>query len=815
MASEMLLKTAARKPELLAPAGDWQSLKAGVLSGADAVYFGLTRFSARRRAVNFTPEELPEVMAFLRAHNVLGYVAFNTLVFTDELKEASRHLETIARAGADAMIVQDIGLARLARQVAPSLGLHASTQMTVAHPAGLELLAQLGVRRVILARELSLAELEKFAAATDMELEVFVHGALCMSYSGQCLASESLFGRSANRGACDQPCRLPYQLRRDGKDMPLGRRQYLLSPKDLAAWELVGELARLGVAGLKIEGRLKGPNYVAAVVGFYRAALDAACAAKPFVPDPQQRLQLEMSFSRGFTTGYLGGVKHSQLVHGLYPDSRGMLIGRVTVGGEKVLKVRLDRPGLEIHPGDGLVIGQDPSTEKGGRVYQVRRAGAEVEIAFSREMNISGIAVGDMVYKSDDPALRRRLEQTLSRDQVVHRQEVDMELEARLGQPLRLRLRSRRGDCVEAVSDQTLEASRGAGLAYDKARQQLDRLGQTPFVLGKLDACIDPAIMIPASLLNQLRRQVCQQLQDLQAQRAIHAVLPVSLGEIRKNPAGNGQAEEPAAPPFLHLLIRRPEQLPAALEVLAGGAGMLYLDMSDGQDLARAAKEARQAGIDFAPAAPRVVKIGQEGALKRLLELEPPAMLLRSLAQIGLLGQWAPNLRLIGDASLNLANDLAIGVLADRLERLTPSNDLNVRQLLDLAGRAGGRLEVVLHQHLPMFHTQHCLYACYLGKPDDCSHACRNGSLELVDRNRLAMPVVADAVCCNTVFAPGPQSAQRQLPQMLWAGLAHFRLELLGQSAKQAAQEYRYYQGLLKQAAPADREYPAGSLEYP
>jgi putative protease len=813
----MLLKTAAGRPQLLAPAGDWPSLKAAVLSGAQAVYFGLTRFSARRRAVNFAPEELPEVMAYLRAHNVLGYVAFNTLVFSDELKEACGHLETIARAGADAMIVQDLGLARLARQVAPSLPLHASTQMTLAHPAGLDLLAQLGVRRVILARELSLAELEKFIAATDMEVEVFVHGALCLSYSGQCLASESLFGRSANRGACDQPCRLPYQLRQNGKDVPLGRRAYLLSPKDLAAWELVGELARLGVAGLKIEGRLKGPNYVAAVVGFYRAALDAACQSRPFVPEPEQRGQLEMSFSRGFTTGHLGGVKHSQLVHGLYPDSRGMRIGRVTAGGEKWLKLRLDRPGVEIHPGDGLVIGQDSSAERGGRVYQARRAGAELEIAFSREVDVSGIAVGDVVYKSDDPALRRRLEQALSRDQVPHRQEVDAELEAQLGQPLRLRLRSRSGDCVEAASDLALGPARGQAFTPEKARLQLDRLGQTPFALGKLDTHIDPAVMVPASLLNQLRRQACRQLQDLQARRAVHAVLPVSIEDIRKDPAaGDAQAEEPAASPRLHLLIRRLEQLPAALEALAGGAASLYLDLPDGQDLAAAAKEARQAGIDFAPAAPRVLKIGQEDALKRLLELEPPAVLVRSLAEIALLRQWAPSLRLIGDASLNLANELALGVLADRLERLTPANDLNARQLLELVGRAGGRrLEIVLHQHLPMFHTQHCLYACYLGKADDCSGACRGGQLELVDRNRQAMPVVADAVCCNTVFAAGPQSAQRHLPEMLSAGLAHFRLELLGQSAKQAADEYRYYQGLLRQAAPASREYPSGSWEYP
>jgi putative protease len=234
------------RPELLAPAGDWEALRAAVANGADAVYFGLSNFNARHRATNFTLEELPAVVDFLHQRNVRGYVTVNTLIFSDELAEAARFIEGIARAGADAVIVQDLGLARLIHRLAPELPIHGSTQMTMTEPRGIELLRTLGVERVILARELSLSEIEQIKARTAMPLEVFVHGALCVAYSGQCLTSEALGGRSANRGQCAQACRLPYELIVDGQPRDLGDRAYLLSPQDLAAFDVIDALVKLG-----------------------------------------------------------------------------------------------------------------------------------------------------------------------------------------------------------------------------------------------------------------------------------------------------------------------------------------------------------------------------------------------------------------------------------------------------------------------------------------------------------------------------------------------------------------------------------------
>ena len=237
-----------QRPELLSPAGDWDALRAAAANGADAVYFGLSDFNARHRAANFTLEELPQVIEFLHSRNVRGYVTCNTLIFSDELPQIVDYIAAIAKAGADAVIVQDLGLLRLIRRLAPTLPVHGSTQMTLTERRGVEFVRRQGVERVILARELSLPEIEKIAGGTTVPLEVFVHGALCVAYSGQCLTSESLGGRSANRGQCAQACRLPYELVVDGEARDLGDQAYLLSPQDLAAPDLIDHLVKLGVA---------------------------------------------------------------------------------------------------------------------------------------------------------------------------------------------------------------------------------------------------------------------------------------------------------------------------------------------------------------------------------------------------------------------------------------------------------------------------------------------------------------------------------------------------------------------------------------
>src|SRR5687767_2220064 len=361
------------RPELLAPAGDWECAKAAVENGADAIYFGLERFNARMRANNFTIADLPKLMEFLHRRGVRGYVTFNTLVFTPELDDAEQYLRSIITAGVDAAIVQDVGICQLIRNLSPDFPIHASTQMTITSAAGVDFARELGCSLVVLARECSIAEIEKIRAADSqigaaaaMPLEVFVHGALCVAYSGQCLTSESLGGRSANRGECAQACRMPYELVSDGKTVPLGDKRYLLSPQDLAG---LPELIRSGVASLKIEGRLKSAEYVANITRVYRHALDRAMGGEKF-ETPEAQYDLEMGFSRGLYTGWFRGINNQELAHARFGKKRGVYLGEVK-------RVEQDRVSLKLEAslkaGDGVVFdaGRPDQNEEGGRVHEI------------------------------------------------------------------------------------------------------------------------------------------------------------------------------------------------------------------------------------------------------------------------------------------------------------------------------------------------------------------------------------------------------------------------------------------------------------
>ena len=363
-----------RPPEVLAPAGDADSMRAAVAAGADAVYFGLHGFNARARATNFDEEALRETLRYLHEHGAKGYVTLNTLVFDDELARVEAAVRLCADAAVDAVIVQDLGVAKLARAIAPTLPIHASTQMTCTDAGAVELARSLGATRVILARELSVADIAAIRAATDVELEVFVHGALCIAYSGQCLTSEAIGGRSANRGACAQACRLPNELVVDGVLRELGDRAYLLSPEDLETSALVPKLVELGVASIKIEGRLKGPEYVAATTRLYRRAVDAAVGRGESAPTEEERRAALQMFSRGSGAGFLGGIDHQRLVDGKTCDHRGLLAGEClgvrSYRGKTLIAVKTADA---IARGDGILVegGFGGEGELGGRVWSL------------------------------------------------------------------------------------------------------------------------------------------------------------------------------------------------------------------------------------------------------------------------------------------------------------------------------------------------------------------------------------------------------------------------------------------------------------
>jgi putative protease len=800
------------KPELLSPAGDWECLRAAVTNGADAVYFGLTNFNARHRAANFTPEELPEVLGYLHRHNVKGYVAFNTLIFSDELPEAARCIRVIAEAGADALIVQDVGLARLAHRLAPTLPLHASTQMTLTEPRGVEWVRGLGVERVILGRELSVEDVRRVRGQTGLPLEVFVHGALCVAYSGQCLTSEALGGRSANRGQCAQACRLPYEMYVDGRHRDLGDRAYLLSPQDLAAYDMVEPLVRAGVACFKIEGRLKSPAYVAAATRTYRAALDAALAGRPFTLPREGLLDLEQGFSRGFGHGFLGGVDHRALVQGRFPKSRGVRVGTVTGTTRQGVHVSLAEPAdVEslVKPGDGVVFdeGKPEQEERGGRVFAVRRVRrGVVELTFGRgDVDVAAVSAGARVWKTDDPVFRKRMESTYARDVVARRVPLTACVRGEVGGPLNVRVAAETGVAAEVSWPGPLERARKHPLDETTFRDLFGRLGETPYELGTVSLDLPEPVLVPKSVLNDLRRRAVALLLERRAASASHAVAePDALEHLRAGVAS--REATPPQPPRLYVLARTMEQLEAALAWRPPAPlerpALVWCDFEDVRRYREAVAAARAAGVPVGLATLRVVKPGEEGFLAPLARLGADALLVRNLAALTLFRELTPRPALVGDFSLNVANELTTGLLTDAgLDRLVPSYDLNWEQLAALLGRCDpGRFEAVVHQHMPMFHMEHCVYAAFLshGKDfRDCGRPCDRHRVDLRDRVGAEFPVVVDAGCRNTVFNSVAQSAAEFLPRMRALGVRHFRVELLRERAAEVGPLLEQYARVL------------------
>ena len=792
-------------PELLAPAGDRDCLKAAIENGADAVYFGLdTGFNARARAANFSLAELPAVMRLLHRHGVRGYATLNTLVFEDELDAFAAVVRQAADAGVDAVLVQDVGAALLVRDVAPGLALHASTQMTLTSAETIGLAETLGCERVVVARELSLDEIREIRRATAMPLEVFVHGALCVAYSGQCLTSESLGGRSANRGQCAQACRLAYELVCDGSDVDLGDQRYLLSPQDLAAYALSPELLAAGVAALKIEGRLKTPEYVANITRHYRRAIDLAVAGRPVAFTPKEVEEMELSFSRGFSPGWLEGCDHKRLVPATSSAKRGVRLGTIvgTHRGRVVVDLVAGLAG-GVKRGDGVGFDCGPTSDEavGGRVYEVFAAGlsrtdpvtaGRVELGFARDGFDAGLLrPGQAVWKTDDPELTSRLRRSFAGDALRRRQPVDLRVTAAVGEPVRVTATLAAGGGCEVESAEPAREATKHPLDETVLRDQLGRLGNTPFELRHLSAAIAGRPMLPLSVLGQLRKELTAALEtSLAAPRARTAA-----------PRPAPEAPRPAPPAnaldTLHVLVRSLEQLTAVLEL---GERSIAVEFADIRQYREAVAACRAVGGTIQLATPRIQKPGELGVFSLLAKQEPDGILARNWAAVTFFRDHG--LPVVADFSLNVANRLAAEFfLAHGCTRVTASYDLNRDQLGPLvAAVPTGRLELVVHQHMPLFHMEHCVFCAVLSPgrtKHDCGRPCDDHVVQLRDRVGVEHPLTADVGCRNTLWSAVPQSGAEAVPAFRKAGVRHFRLEFLTEPAAEIGRVVRAYRDLL------------------
>jgi putative protease len=793
--------------ELLAPAGNWECLKAAVANGANAVYFGVEKFNARARAENFHMAELPEIMSYLHMYGVKGFLTFNILVFEDELNEARELIEACIDAGVDAVIVQDLGLVKLIREISPDFPIHGSTQMTITSPEAVEFTKPFHLERVVLGRENSLKEIATIGQKAKLPMEVFVHGALCVSYSGQCLTSEMWGGRSANRGECAQACRLPYDLIVDGVQKEMGNVAYLLSPKDLAAIDLVPELIEAGVTSFKIEGRLKSPEYVANVVSKYRAAIDRYFDGKDPSPSSDEIRELQQSFSRGFTHGFLKGTNNKTLLDGTFPKSRGVYLGTV----KKVLKhavlVEVISP---LKRGDGIVFdaGDPTQKEEGGRVYDILSRGRKVEGEVQRglyeivmgrhDVDLNRVNVGDRVWKTNDPELNKRLRKTFETDKPYRTFPLAVHVSGRLGEKLQTTWVDQQANhAVTVQSDIPLEAALKRPLTHALLHEQLGRLGGTIFHLSadRLSIDLEGDLILPVSELNRMRREAVDQLVYLRCKPPVYEKRTVDV-------YADVPAKRPVVQPLLTALCRSLEQVEAAAQT---DVDFLYADFEFVKQYPDAVKLAHRYGKPIGIATMRIHMPDENGVLALIARSKPDAILVRNTGALYyyMSRRGELNIPLIGDFSLNVSNHKTVDLfLQCGLERVTASYDLNIQQMIDLLRHTdASKIEVVIHQHLPMFHTEHCVYCTFLSEGTDhtnCGTPCESHRISLRDRVGFSHPVRVDTGCRNTVYNAIDQSGAEYLGEFMELGVGSYRVEFLEEEPERVKEVIDLYRKALR-----------------
>ncbi|MDY3981743.1 MAG: DUF3656 domain-containing protein, partial [Paraeggerthella sp.] len=723
--------------ELLAPAGNAAALHAAVRGGADAVYLGLDSFNARRGADNFTMETFAEACDYAHLRGVSVYVTFNTAVLPSELPRALETVRQAYRAGADAFIVQDIGVAAEVSRALPEARLHISTQMNTHNAAGIEAAARLGARRVTLARELSLAEIAHLAEVAhgfDMDVETFAHGALCVCYSGQCFMSSLIGGRSANRGMCAQACRLPYELRNKAlrKSLP-SPGDHLLSPQDLCAVDLLPELVQAGVASFKIEGRMKSPEYVFAVTSVYRAVLDRVLAWRaqgcvgeaPRANDDEQRALAE-AFSRGFTTAYLEGERGNDIMSYGRPNNRGVFVGRVASAKGGVATVAAER---ELVRGDVLEFW----TNKGHFAYTLD------SVELDREGNVRvsperPVGKGDRVFRVRSAAAAFEDDAFEPRVPIVGRAVL------KIGEPLRVEFSlapqaaartSAASEALAVAEGEVVEAARTKPVSADDVRAHIDRLGQTPFTIERLDIDLDDGVGVGFSQLHRVRAAALDELVDLLLEGDCNRALPRVA--VRETP-------QPARPKGLRIAAWATNPA-CARAAKRAGADIIYvpaLHYKRGEAVVagQRSQTAEQAGYpkqavvalptiehDLVPGtremaldfdAWRYVKPGKPvlvenlGALVRAVELG---------AQV----EVGPHIPVTNELSLATAANLGA-------QRVWLSPELTLGQIADLAEDSPVELGLTVIGSQELMVTEHCLLMSQGPCDQDCDACPRRKS---------------------------------------------------------------------------------------
>lgn len=763
--------------ELLAPAGNMECLHAAVKAGADAVYLGAGHFNARRGADNFSLENLAEACDYAHLRGVKIYLTLNTVVLPSELPDALELARQAYRCGVDAFIVQDIGISIELSRIMPDVEVHVSTQMNIHDEDGLRAAAALGATRVTLARELSLAEiarLHELAEELGVELESFAHGALCICYSGQCFMSSLVGGRSANRGRCAQACRLPYELHnralRKTLDAP---GEHLLSPKDLCTANLIPELLHAGVASLKIEGRMKSPEYVQAVVGVYRAVIDRvevaidrdgidsviASDAPELRASEEEMNVLSEAFSRGFTTAYLNGKRGNEIMSYGRPNNRGVFVGRVAKVREGLVFID---PETELHVGDLIefwtnrghfmhTIGEF-KTDRAGRVFfPVERA----------------VGKGDRVFRV------RNAEAAFVDDDKLPSVAVCARAELRIGQPALLTFTVAAGDASVTVEGPEVEAARTKAITEKEVREHIDRMGTTPFYLSSLEIDLDEGVGMGFSMLHKLRARAAEELQE--------AIL--AHYHVRKLERTPSRVFAPVVRKGWCKVAALATNPACARAAKRAGADLIYVPAANyrrGEAViaGQLSDTAEQAGYpkQCIPVLPTVSQMFDEEKRNgfdtwKRVKADKPVMVenlgqLLHATEMGAAPEVGPHIPVTNKLDLQAMADLGA-------QRVWLSPELSLVQIEELGDMAPMPLGLTIMGQTELMVTEHCLLMSQGPCNQKCAECARRKSPHyLKDRKGYEMPVITDCTGRSHLYNAVQMDVAHLMPEIIGAGVS-------------------------------------------
>lgn len=792
--------------ELLAPAGNMENLKIAIKSGADAIYLSGKNFGARAYAQNFSNDELKEAVVYCHKRNKKVYVTVNTLIKNTELHNLVPYLKFLDEISVDGIILQDLSIVEIVKNTVPNLPLHASTQMTINNLSGVLALKKLGFRRVVLSRELSLEDIKEIVEKSGIEIEIFGHGAICVSYSGQCLLSSMVADRSGNRGRCAQPCRLPYQLvNKNGEILNKDIGNYLLSPKDMNTIDYVKDFMKFGVASIKLEGRMKNHDYVAIVVGAYRQKIDEINLNSKV---SQAKYNLDDVFNRGYTYGYLTKEIGQNMMAYKKPNNKGKIIGQVISYDKNTLKIKLEG---NLTKGDILFLDTDIKNENITieKNYQDKNIVLQIK-------NLKSIKKGTKIYRIFNKKL---MDEITAKNNDEDKFPLDIKITGKINEKLHILGKSNEFT-FNFVTDFIVPKAQKKATDCDLIKKQLSRLGNTSYYLRDLECELEENIMIPTSVLNDARRFLVQKLDELRINNFKRDIGKISSNkENCQKDIGDYHYTDTQITVLVDSLKKAEIAIFLGVKNIIFGGDIFNHRKIFYKDYENIAKICNENNVNIYFATNRVMRNSQEEAfiefLTKIKDLNISGIYAHNLGQIHLIKKYT-NFPILGDFSLNILNEESLKFLKNQgLSSATISLEATYDEIKKMAKKEILPIEVLVHGYTETMVSEYCVLGAVLGGRDSgsCSMPCIKDEYFLKDRKNMLIPIKTDSNCHMHLLNPKILNMLRYIYSMKENKIAKLRIDGRNFNEEKLAEIIKTYMEVLEVGKNHDI-FQDGSIEY-